>query len=186
MGFNIFMTVVAVAVPLMMAVVGLVFTKAAPKTINPIFGYRTTMSMKNEDTWQYAHAYCGRIWLVCGLVFAGMVLPLMAYSFSKNEDTVGLLGAALCALCVLGMVWSVILTERALKEVFDENGERRAVAAALTETEEMPTEEAVAPTAEEYDDEEAFFEAPVSPAVQETSVDDLLEELEDDTDIFGE
>ena len=35
--------------------------KKAPKEINSVFGYRTSMSMKNKDTWEFAHKYCGKV-----------------------------------------------------------------------------------------------------------------------------
>ena len=40
----------------------------APKDINHTFGYRTKRSMMNKDTWSFAHAYIGKLWLICGLV----------------------------------------------------------------------------------------------------------------------
>lgn len=48
--------------PLLMIIFGAIFRKAAPKKINSLYGYRTTMSMKNRDTWEFAHHYFGRIW----------------------------------------------------------------------------------------------------------------------------
>ena len=29
--------------------------------VNFVFGYRTSMSMKNKDTWEFAHKYCGKV-----------------------------------------------------------------------------------------------------------------------------
>lgn len=52
--------------------------KKAPKEINAVFGYRTTMSMKNKDTWEFAHKYCDRIWYVCGCIMLPLtVLPML-------------------------------------------------------------------------------------------------------------
>lgn len=59
MGFWIFMVVMDLLIPLTMIGFGRYFLKSAPKEINVIFGYRTTMSMKNRDIWEFAHRYCG-------------------------------------------------------------------------------------------------------------------------------
>lgn len=57
MGFLIFMVIMLLLTPLTMIGFGKYFIKSAPKEINGAFGYRTSMSMKNKDTWQFAHNY---------------------------------------------------------------------------------------------------------------------------------
>ena len=61
-GFWIFMLIMDLLVPFTMIGWGKLFLDKAPKNINYTFGYRTTMSMKNQDTWQFAHKYCGKLW----------------------------------------------------------------------------------------------------------------------------
>ena len=60
MGFGIFMLLMDLLIPLTMVVFGKMFMTKSPKNINAVFGYRTTMSMKNKDTWEFAHKYCGK------------------------------------------------------------------------------------------------------------------------------
>ena len=57
MGFWIYMLCMGLLIPAIMLVMGRYFMKSAPKEINYIFGYRTNMSMKNRDTWEFAHKY---------------------------------------------------------------------------------------------------------------------------------
>ena len=52
MGFWIFMLITDLLIPTTMMVFGKLFMKKAPDSINPVFGYRTAMSMKNKETWQ--------------------------------------------------------------------------------------------------------------------------------------
>ena len=52
--------------PLMMLGIGGWFGKHPPRKINHFVGYRTPMSMKNEETWAFAHRACGRLWLRLG------------------------------------------------------------------------------------------------------------------------
>ena len=50
MGFWIFMLIMDLLLPFTMIGFGRYFMKKAPKEINSVFGYRTSMSMKNKDT----------------------------------------------------------------------------------------------------------------------------------------
>ena len=54
-------------IPLTMLIIGFLFSQHVPKTINPVWGYRTTRSMKNKDTWVFAHYFCGRLFKKWGL-----------------------------------------------------------------------------------------------------------------------
>ncbi|MFR5796305.1 MAG: SdpI family protein [Christensenellales bacterium] len=60
--FWIFMLLSVLMIPLTMIYFGRRFFKSPPKSINATFGYRSTMSMKNQETWKLAHTVCGRYW----------------------------------------------------------------------------------------------------------------------------
>ena len=55
MGFWIFMLIMDLLTPAIMIGFGRGFMKHPPKTINMVYGYRTSMSMKNKETWDFAH-----------------------------------------------------------------------------------------------------------------------------------
>ena len=46
-------------IPVLMIIAGRMMWKHCPKKINGIVGYRTKMSMKNMDTWKFAHKHAG-------------------------------------------------------------------------------------------------------------------------------
>jgi uncharacterized membrane protein len=98
---------------------------AARKKINMAFGYRTNMSMKNEDTWKFAHKHCGKTWWIVGWVLLPVSIAAMFFVLGKDVDTVGLFGGILCAVQVIFLVGSIIPTERALRKHFDKNGNRK-------------------------------------------------------------
>lgn len=125
MGFWIFMLVMDLIIPFTMLGIGRYFFKKTPKKINVVFGYRTTMSMKSKDTWEFAHKYCGRIWYVCGLVLLPLSIVLMFFLIGQSEDTIGTLGGVICAVQLIPFIGSVFPTEKALKKNFDNNGNRR-------------------------------------------------------------
>lgn len=90
-----------------------------------VFGYRTNMSMKNRDTWEFAHKYCGKIWYVCGWILLPLSIIPMLFVIGQNEDTVGNLGGILCVIQLIPLIGSIIPTEIALRKTFDKNGCKR-------------------------------------------------------------
>lgn len=112
-------------IPLVMIGFGRLFMKKAPAEINWAFGYRTTMSMKNRDTWEFAHKYIGKLWFYLGLIFLVLsVIPLL-FVLGRDVETVGMIGIIVCFVQLVPMVGSIIPTEIALKWNFDSNGRKR-------------------------------------------------------------
>lgn len=125
MGFWIFMIVMELLIPLIMIIFGKQFSKKAPKEINYLFGYRTSMSMKNKDTWEFAHKYCGRLWLKIGWIMFVVSFIIMLFVLGKGEQAIGTWGGALCMIQCVVLVASIFPTERALRKNFDKYGNRR-------------------------------------------------------------
>ena len=125
MGFWIFMLCTVLLVPLIMLFFGLYFKNKSPKAINSLFGYRTTMSMKNKDTWEFAHHYCGRLWLVLGMIMLPLSVIPMLFFINQDIDVVGIAGGIIEGIQVVVLLISIFPTEKALKKTFDENGNRR-------------------------------------------------------------
>ena len=123
MGFWIYMFIMDMLIPIVMILVGRAFLKKAPQEINYVFGYRTSRSMKNRDTWEFAHRFCGKIWLICGTLLVPIEAGVMLCFIGADKETVGCVGAAILVLPLLLIILSIILTERALKKAFDKNGE---------------------------------------------------------------
>ena len=125
MAFWIFMLVICLIIPLSMLVFGRLFMIRPPKSINAAFGDRTSMSMKNRDTWDFAHRLIGRLWFRCGLVLLPLsVLPLL-FVIGRDTQTVGKLGTVVVAAQLIPMLGSIFPVEAALKRTFDKNGARR-------------------------------------------------------------
>lgn len=119
MGFWIFMVIMDLMIPFIMIVFGKVFLKNPPKEINLIYGYRTGRSMKNKDTWDFAHRYLGKIWLRGGLVLLPVSLGAMLFVLGKDQNTIGVAGGILCFVQMVPLIGAVFPTERALKKEFD-------------------------------------------------------------------
>lgn len=124
MGFWIFMLIMDVWIPITMIGLGKYFMNKAPKEINAAFGYRTSMSMKNRDTWEFAHKYCGRIWYVSGLIILPISIIAVLGVINKNKDIVGMVGSIVCSIQLIPLICAIFPTEKALKKTFDKNGNR--------------------------------------------------------------
>lgn len=122
MAFWVFMAVVSLFVPIIMVIFGKSFLKAAPKEINGIYGYRTAMSMKNQDTWEFAHKHFGKVWFYAGLILLPLnIIPLL-FVMGESKDLIGTVGIVVCLIDTAVMLLSIIPTERALKKNFDSDG----------------------------------------------------------------
>lgn len=125
MGFWIFMLIVNLLIPCTMICFGRIFLKKVPKEINFFYGYRTTMSIKNKDTWEFAHHYFGKLWYKWGLILIPLSIIAMILVLGKDIDTIGTWGGALCLVQCIPLVGAILPTEQALKETFDRNGMRK-------------------------------------------------------------
>ena len=125
MGFWLFMLIMDLLLTFTMIGFGRYFIKKAPREINAVFGYRTSMSMKNQDTWKFAHKYVGKIWYVCGKILLPVSVAAMLLVLGKDEDCVGTVGGIVCGIQLAPLIVSIIPTEIALRKNFDKNGKRR-------------------------------------------------------------
>ena len=125
MGFWIFMTLCNLMIPTLMIVIGVIFKKHPPKTINGIYGYRTTMSMKNMDTWNFAHLYCGKLWWKIGWCMLPVSVLLMMPVLGKSTDTMGTWGGIIEAVQCFFLFITIFLVERELGRTFDKDGKRK-------------------------------------------------------------
>jgi uncharacterized membrane protein len=104
---------------------GIVFMKHVPKEINGIYGYRTTMSMKNQDTWNFAHQYCGELWKKIGffMLIPSFILTLLTYQ--RGNEMQGIVSIVIVTVQVVLLIGSIVPVEKALKKNFDQNGHRK-------------------------------------------------------------
>ncbi len=112
-------------IPFTMIMFGKFFIQKAPKDINIVFGYRTSMSMKNKETWVFAHNYCGKLWYKLGWVMFVATIVAMLFVIGKDIDTVENVGGILCIIQVGFLIATIFPTEIALKKNFDKRGHRK-------------------------------------------------------------
>lgn len=111
-------------VPVIILIIGLIFLKVQVKDINGLMGYRTPMSMKNQETWDFANRYFPKVWIVMsiGMLVITLLcwLILIKQSIAVAEKTATAITLVQTALLFL----SIIPCEIALKKNFDKDGNR--------------------------------------------------------------
>lgn len=112
-------------IPAVMIGFGAHFLKAAPKNINYAYGYRTARSMKNNDTWGFAHKCIGGLWKNWGIALLPVSVVFMLFLYGKDTDTVGYVSLVLTGVQLAVMIIPIFIVESRLKRTFDENGIRK-------------------------------------------------------------
>ena len=125
--FWIFMLLFVLMIPLTMIYFGRRFFKSPPKSINATFGYRSTMSMKNQETWKLAHTVCGRFWFRCGRILLPLSVVPMLLVIGRGTETVGYTGVIIVFIQLVPLLCVIPVTEHALRKKFDKNGARKSV-----------------------------------------------------------
>lgn len=124
---NYFVMMVALfLVPLVMVICGMSYTKRGPKRINKVQGYRTKMSMKNRETWDFAHKYLGDLWFKLGTPLLAVTSVMSLIVFRQSDEKIMFWCTVIVLIHVVVMVIPVYFTEKALKANFDENGKWRS------------------------------------------------------------
>lgn len=111
--------------PAIMIVGGKLFTKNKPRDINGLVGYRTTMSMKNEDTWRFAHAVSGRFMWKWGWISLPFAVVPMLFVLGQTEDVIAVSGTVTMCVLMIPILAAIPYTERALRKTFDRDGNRK-------------------------------------------------------------
>ena len=107
-------------VPIITLITGYLMYRHTPKSINGLVGYRTSRSMINQDTWDFANKYCASLWIKLGIITS--VISFLIYILFDVNETVSIVIVLIQTFLLL---FSIIPVEKALKNTFDENGNRR-------------------------------------------------------------
>jgi len=125
MGIWVVMLIMNLIFPFTMIGFGNFMAKGGPKDINWFFGYRTSMSMKNQDTWEFAHKHCGKLWRAAGRITLPLTVAAMLFLLGREADTVGIFGTVIMCIQIAVLILAIIPTEIALRKNFDKSGNRK-------------------------------------------------------------
>lgn len=111
-------------IPGVMIGFGKEFQKNPPAEINPGYGYRTSMSMKNKLTWDFAQRCMGKVWYQWGRVLLVPSFVPLLLVLGRDVGAVGVVGLAVSGVQLAVMLGSILAVERTLKKNFDKNGRK--------------------------------------------------------------
>lgn len=124
MWYSVCWLILNLIIPIIMIVCGEIFIKGLPKEINHIFGYRTAMSMKNKETWEFAHKYCGRLWIKIGTIVGIFSVCINLFIIMFDTQVKSMVGISINILQTIIIVATIHPVERELKRNFDKNGSK--------------------------------------------------------------
>ena len=126
MAFWLFFTAMDLLIPGIMVGIGARFLKHPPGTVNAWYGYRTARSMKNQETWDFAHETCGKLWVRLGKLSFLPALLAAVLTFGRGIETVSVASIVVVTVQTLVLIGSIFPVERALKRNFDDSGRKRS------------------------------------------------------------
>ena len=104
----------------LLLLISLIFFYFPPKKFNPIYGHRTSMSIKNQDTWNEANKRSSFMMLLVSALTC--ILQLIGIVFNINTDSTILYASV---FLVAGLVIGGIVIEKQLRTIFDKDGNRK-------------------------------------------------------------
>ena len=125
MRFWTYMLIMDLLVPVVLIVIGARWKENPPKEINRLHGYRTSMSMKNKDTWETAHKIYARVSYILGLLMFVPTVSAMWKVITATEDEISMRGNVIAIVQLVVLVLEIIYTEIRMRMLFDKNGNRR-------------------------------------------------------------
>ncbi len=122
--FWFYMLILDLIIPCLMFLIGRYFLNTDPKKYVRILTYRTTMSMKNEDTWEFTHHHIGNLWRKCGMVMAPLAAAAMLFMIRSQHQTMFYFSIVVCCIEMIIMMGTLLSTSFVIWRYFDRDGNR--------------------------------------------------------------
>jgi uncharacterized membrane protein len=110
--------VIKTVISVIMLFFGVKFRKHGSENINKIYGYRTSMSKKNKETWEFAHKYCAKSWMKLGFVMLIISIIGREITFTLIGDIQGIIEILIVTIQTAVLIISIFHVEKALKNNF--------------------------------------------------------------------
>ena len=117
------MLVCNLLMPVIMIVIGIIMMKSPPKKINHFVGYRTSRSMDNQESWNFANKHSGKLMIIYGAIAIIPSVVIMLPFYGSDDDTVGIISTVIMVFQLILIIIPVILTERILKRKENETNQ---------------------------------------------------------------
>lgn len=98
----------------------LIYVYFPPKKINMMYGHRTSLSMKNQDTWVEANKRSALMMLLVSVMIC--IFQLIGIVFKVNQEKTILYATI---FLVAGLIIGLFIVEKQLRSIFDKDGNRK-------------------------------------------------------------
>ena len=125
MGYKIGMLMLCLIIPALMAVCGNYFSKHPPEKGKSFFEFKTKRAMVNDETWSFAQTHFFNLLFTRGI--GTMVISCIAFVgyVLRGEEYAIWIFVVVVLLVEVGSIFILMkMTQEALRDTFDENGER--------------------------------------------------------------
>lgn len=125
MNMNIFFMIGELPTPLIIMALGFTMWKKPPKFGEQV-GYRTKLSQRSEQAWNYAQVVYGKLSAIVFAVISGATLLLNIYALIRNfDDITGMIALLIQCAVVIGALFVLIgIVEHRLKMYFGGDGDK--------------------------------------------------------------
>ena len=126
-GIGQILLVLMLAGPVVMVVMGLLYSFAAPKEANHHFGFRCYYGMGSVEAWRFTQRLAGVVWIALGVILLAAMLVLAMRLKTAEVDTMTLLLSALAGVLVQAavLVLASLLIRITVFVRFDRHGNSR-------------------------------------------------------------
>lgn len=105
---------------------GYVMKCKAPMDKEMKYGIRTSSTQKNTAVWAYANRTCGKSWLITGIIYIILGVPVILFMYHfKGEYLAKILSLIYLISEVIILASSVTAVLRDITNKFDENGNQK-------------------------------------------------------------
>lgn len=127
MGYWFFLLLVCLLCPIIMIYLGSILKQGEQNEISETYGYRTSLAMKNFDTWQFSQQVLGKLYYRFGWILFFLSTGLMYWiqTTTSNIEYITMFALAIILSQLLVMMIQIIVTGFQLRKNFDEEGRRR-------------------------------------------------------------
>lgn len=125
MGYKIFLFIFNLIIICIVMFSGKLIKNHSPK-INYVFGYRTKMSMKTNETWQFANNYAGNLMINCSKIL--LIILFISQIFILNQKDykiASFYSLGISFITISSFFYTIIKTEIKLRKLFDKNGNKK-------------------------------------------------------------
>jgi uncharacterized membrane protein len=100
-------------IPIALIVTGLILWQKTPK-LNKVFGYRTSKTLSNEETWTTANKFWGMLSFIIGIIDLIILIPTLILTI---PDKYWISLVVFGVVAIASFVVPIVLVERKLKTV---------------------------------------------------------------------